>query len=55
MYVAAVRNRKLKYPDNDAELYEISMDKEEALEQEFLPHTQDFRPALKFCRIIFRF
>ncbi|XP_063944290.1 protein NRT1/ PTR FAMILY 4.5-like [Daucus carota subsp. sativus] len=43
VYVAAVRNRKLKYPDNDAELYEISMDKEEALEQEFLPHTQDFR------------
>ncbi|KAK1375446.1 Proton-dependent oligopeptide transporter family [Heracleum sosnowskyi] len=43
VYVAAVRNRKLKHPDNDVELYEMNKDKEDALEQEFLPHTQGFR------------
>lgn len=43
VYVAAVRNRKLKHPDNDGLLYEINKDKEEALDQEFLPHTKVFR------------
>lgn len=43
VYVAAFRNRNLELPDNAAELYEINMDKETALELEFLPHREVFR------------
>ncbi|KAL8108219.1 hypothetical protein AgCh_024605 [Apium graveolens] len=43
VYVAAIRNRNLELPDNAAKLYEINMDKEAALELEFLPHREVFR------------
>ncbi|KAM1032964.1 hypothetical protein ACFX13_037323 [Malus domestica] len=43
VYVAAIRNKNLSLPEDPAELYEISKDKEAALEQEFLPHRPIFR------------
>lgn len=45
VYVAAIRNRNLILPEDAAELYEINMDKEAALEVEFLPHREVFRSA----------
>ncbi|XP_060669852.1 protein NRT1/ PTR FAMILY 4.6 [Ziziphus jujuba] len=43
VYVAAIRNRKLKLPENPEDLYEINGDKEAAVEAEFLPHRDTFR------------
>lgn len=48
VYVAAIRNRKLELPEDPMELYEINMDKEAAIETEFLPHRDIFRLILKF-------
>ncbi|KAF3451357.1 hypothetical protein FNV43_RR07452 [Rhamnella rubrinervis] len=38
VYVVAFRNRKLSFPENPEDLYEINRDKEAAVEEEFLPH-----------------
>ncbi|KAL8236085.1 hypothetical protein R6Q59_017166 [Mikania micrantha] len=43
VYVAAIRNWKLKLPEDPSELHEIPMDKEAALHQEFLPHRDVYR------------
>ncbi|KAI3680851.1 hypothetical protein L6452_35628 [Arctium lappa] len=43
VYVAAVRNRKLQFPEDPSELHEIPMDKEAALHEEFLPHRDVYR------------
>jgi hypothetical protein len=43
VYVAAIRNRNLHLPEDHTELYEIDVDKEAALEAEFLPHRDVFR------------
>ncbi|KAF5475274.1 hypothetical protein F2P56_007097 [Juglans regia] len=43
VYVAAIRNRNLHLPEDPTELYEMDMDKEAALEVEFLPHRDVFR------------
>ncbi|KAM7530504.1 hypothetical protein LguiB_033914 [Lonicera macranthoides] len=43
VYVAAIRNRKFRLPDDPAELYEINRDKEAAIEAEFLPHRDTFK------------
>ncbi|KAJ0017564.1 hypothetical protein Pint_10169 [Pistacia integerrima] len=41
VYVAAIRNRKLQFPEDPMELYEIK-DKEAAIKTEFLPHRDIF-------------
>ncbi|KAH7545071.1 hypothetical protein FEM48_Zijuj01G0054300 [Ziziphus jujuba var. spinosa] len=46
VYVAAIRNRKLKLPENPEDLYEINGDKEAAVEAEFLPHRDTFSTVL---------
>ncbi|KAJ4823897.1 hypothetical protein Tsubulata_026741, partial [Turnera subulata] len=43
VYVASFRNRKLSLPEDPTELYEITMDKEATIEEEFLPHGDTFR------------
>jgi len=43
VYVAAIRNRKLQLPEDPSELYEVPMDSEAALHQEFLPHRDVYR------------
>ncbi|XP_071739884.1 protein NRT1/ PTR FAMILY 4.5-like [Rutidosis leptorrhynchoides] len=43
VYVAAIRNRKLQLPEDLSELYEIPMDKEAALHDDFLPHRDVYR------------
>ncbi|KAJ7968798.1 protein NRT1/ PTR FAMILY 4.5-like [Quillaja saponaria] len=43
VYVAAIRNRNFRVPEDPADLYEIENDKEAALETEFLPHRDIFR------------
>ncbi|KAI3800793.1 hypothetical protein L1987_28889 [Smallanthus sonchifolius] len=43
VYVAAIRNQKLQLPEDPSELYEIPMDSEAALHQEFLPHRDVYR------------
>ncbi|KZV51071.1 nitrate transporter [Dorcoceras hygrometricum] len=43
VYVAAIRNRKLKLPDDFNDLYEINNDREAANHSELLPHTHAFR------------
>ncbi|CAA2933781.1 NRT1 PTR FAMILY -like [Olea europaea subsp. europaea] len=43
VFVAAIRNRNLQFPENTNELYEINKDKEAAIEAEFLPHTNVLR------------
>ncbi|XP_017629980.1 protein NRT1/ PTR FAMILY 4.5-like [Gossypium arboreum] len=43
VFVAAIRNRNLKLPENPLELYEIDKDKEAALEDDFLPHRDVYR------------
>ncbi|OMO82772.1 Proton-dependent oligopeptide transporter family [Corchorus olitorius] len=44
VYVAAIRNRNLKLPENPLELYEIDMDKEAAeMKDELLPHRDVYR------------
>ncbi|XP_024993060.1 protein NRT1/ PTR FAMILY 4.6-like [Cynara cardunculus var. scolymus] len=43
VYVAAIRNRKLQFPEDPSELHEIPMDKEAALQEEFLPHRDVYR------------
>ncbi|XP_059436394.1 protein NRT1/ PTR FAMILY 4.5-like [Corylus avellana] len=43
VYVAAIRNRNLHLPRDHTELYEIDMDKEAAVEAEFLPLRDVFR------------
>ncbi|CAI0475632.1 unnamed protein product, partial [Linum tenue] len=43
VYVAAYRNRKLQLPEDPSDLYEISKDKEAAMEVEFLAHREIFK------------
>ncbi|ONK54903.1 uncharacterized protein A4U43_UnF9870 [Asparagus officinalis] len=43
VYVASIRNRKLQVPTNPEELYEISQDKESAVDVEFMPHRDMYR------------
>ncbi|KAJ0589571.1 putative proton-dependent oligopeptide transporter family, MFS transporter superfamily [Helianthus annuus] len=43
VYVAAIRNRKLQLPEDPSELYEIPIDKEAELQQEYLPHREVYR------------
>ncbi|KAM0071501.1 putative proton-dependent oligopeptide transporter family, MFS transporter superfamily [Helianthus debilis subsp. tardiflorus] len=43
VYVAAIRNRKLQLPEDPSELYEIPIDKEAELHQEYLPHRDVYR------------
>ncbi|KAL0442594.1 UNVERIFIED_CONTAM: protein NRT1/ PTR FAMILY 4.6 [Sesamum latifolium] len=43
VYVAAIRNRKLRLPQDTNELYEINQDSEAANQAEFLSHTSAFR------------
>ncbi|XP_057764097.1 protein NRT1/ PTR FAMILY 4.5-like [Salvia miltiorrhiza] len=43
VYVAAIRNRNLQLPEDDNDLYEVSLDKEAADIAELLPHTDAFR------------
>ncbi|KAI7746067.1 hypothetical protein M8C21_003743, partial [Ambrosia artemisiifolia] len=43
VYVAAIRNRKLRLPEDPSELHEIPIDSEAALLQEFLPHRDVYR------------
>ncbi|KAJ0581571.1 putative proton-dependent oligopeptide transporter family, MFS transporter superfamily [Helianthus annuus] len=43
VYVAAIRNRKLRLPDDPSELHEMPLDSEAALHQEFLPHRDVYR------------
>ncbi|XP_058092656.1 protein NRT1/ PTR FAMILY 4.5-like [Magnolia sinica] len=43
VYVAAIRNRNLRLPENPEELYEIERDKESGIEVELLPHRDIFR------------
>ncbi|GJY64274.1 NRT1/ PTR family protein 4.5 [Tanacetum coccineum] len=43
VYVAAIRNRNLQLPVDPSELHEISMDKEAAVHEEFLPHRDVHR------------
>ncbi|KZV47496.1 nitrate transporter [Dorcoceras hygrometricum] len=48
VYVAAVRNRKLKLPEDSNELYEINRDSESGIQSEILPHTNSFRSFEEF-------
>ncbi|XP_020547160.1 protein NRT1/ PTR FAMILY 4.5-like [Sesamum indicum] len=43
VYVAAIRNRKLRLPQDSNELYEINRDSEAANQAEFLSHSSAFR------------
>ncbi|KAE8647727.1 hypothetical protein Csa_004103 [Cucumis sativus] len=43
VYVAAIRNRKLILPEDSTHLYEIERDKENAMEDDFLPHRNIYR------------
>ncbi|KAL5772107.1 hypothetical protein ACOSQ2_012031 [Xanthoceras sorbifolium] len=43
VYVAAIRNKKLRLPKDPAELYEIDKDNEAAIDAEFLSHRDIFR------------
>ncbi|KAL4563398.1 hypothetical protein LXL04_027439 [Taraxacum kok-saghyz] len=43
VYVAAIRNCNLKLPEDPSELYEIAMDKEAGIHEEFLPHRDVYR------------
>ncbi|KAL0305573.1 UNVERIFIED_CONTAM: protein NRT1/ PTR FAMILY 4.3 [Sesamum radiatum] len=43
VYVAAIRNRKLRLPQDSNQLYEINPDSEDANQAEFLSHTSAFR------------
>ncbi|XP_073061658.1 protein NRT1/ PTR FAMILY 4.5-like [Primulina eburnea] len=43
VYVAAIRNRKLKLPDDSKDLYEINQDSESGIQSEALTHTNAFR------------
>nr|KAJ0197687.1 hypothetical protein LSAT_V11C700352980 [Lactuca sativa] len=43
VYVAAIRNSNLQLPEDPSELYEIPMDKEAGLHEEFLPHRDVYR------------
>ncbi|KAK4399287.1 MACPF domain-containing protein CAD1 [Sesamum angolense] len=43
VYVAAIRNRKLRLPQDSNQLYEINPDSEGANQAEFLSHTSAFR------------
>ncbi|KAK4361623.1 hypothetical protein RND71_020575 [Anisodus tanguticus] len=43
VYVAAIRNRNLKLPEDPDDLYEIDEDKEAALQAEFLHHTDTYK------------
>ncbi|KAL8460749.1 hypothetical protein ACS0TY_032311 [Phlomoides rotata] len=42
VYVAAVRNRKLQLPEDSTQLHESEIDKEAAIQADFLPHTNAF-------------
>ncbi|KAI3844068.1 hypothetical protein MKW92_043897 [Papaver armeniacum] len=43
VYVASVRNRRLKLPGDSDDLYEIDRDKEAGVHIEFLPHRDNLR------------
>lgn len=55
VYVAAFRNRNLRLPENPEELYEIHMDKEVAMEVEYLPHRDIFRFGASVLHCLFFF
>ncbi|KAI3981043.1 hypothetical protein MKX01_036589 [Papaver californicum] len=43
VYIASVRNRRLKLPEDSDDLYEIDRDKEAGVQMEFLPHRDNLR------------
>ncbi|KAB1221478.1 Protein NRT1/ PTR FAMILY 5.1 [Morella rubra] len=43
VYIAAIRNRNLRLPEDHTELYEIDKGKEAAQEAEIFPHRDIFR------------